>query len=295
MLGPVPDVRLPLVPIPPLHWWLDCSVIAALVILYVTGHRFASTEPRMFRWGVRLGGIAFLFTFAQGLAAEGLADGATIFRCVAASLFLAAAVIVVAWHVLTVLTFALRQVWLPLHARLRLVGWRVRWWLTAGRRRREEAERAARARLEHAYEAPRRMAEAARDAERRRQEAAAQKRREDARAKVELFYALHGPSLGKRFTKASLTDFVGRYLGDDRPPEYVEERASQLLAVLQQHLDEAAPKPTKAPLDELLQSWHEQRDRLDREELPPEWKDTLSALLEQQLFEQMQRRMEQSP
>jgi len=118
--------------------------------------------------------------------------------------------------------------------------------------------------------------------------------RDDARAQADLFYALHGRTLGKRFPKTTYDDFVERYLGDERPVEDVERRAAQLIEVMQRRLDQCAPQAKESPLDEMLKARREQSERLKREDLPEEWAGTLEAMLEQELFDQLQRRMEES-
>lgn len=90
----------------------------------------------------------------------------------------------------------------------------------------------------------------------------AQKRRDDARASCEIFYSLHAPEIGSRFTKVMFDDFVRRHMGDERPPEYVEERSRQLREVLQQHLAKCEP-PRPRTLEELAAWFQEQKRQID--------------------------------
>lgn len=143
--------------------------------------------------------------------------------------------------------FVLGVLWIvlpPLAALFRTTTGSMRNWGREARFRRDARRR------ERELEAERRRHErqepaAAKERERLRQQAAEQtrkaatdqKRREDARAKCDVLFALHGPELRERFTKEMFDDFIRRHLGDDRSADYVEQRARELCEIVQKHLE----------------------------------------------------------
>lgn len=80
-----------------------------------------------------------------------------------------------------------------------------------------------------------------------RGESEAQRRREEARARVETAYALHAPELGERLSWGYVSDFMDRYINDHQSPESAERRAQQLIDVIQQHLRKVDPPRRDEP------------------------------------------------
>jgi len=274
---------------PPLSKWLDCYTLMILVILYVTGCYFVRGDAFSTRWGLRIGAVCFVGSSVYGLVRTVDFDSRSILQTVGGAAFLAIATILVAWHAIPFPSVLLG----PLARWLRGIWHRIYWHLTI-RQRREAALQQALADLQadRAAALRARLDEKNATAAREKTEREA-RRRDEARSRVELFYASRGPSLGERFSKAVFDDFVQRYLGDNRPAEDVERRASQLLEALQQQVDHGAPKPKQSHLDEILRTRKEQMDRLDTEDLPEEMQDTLKSILEQQLYDRLQRVMQE--
>lgn len=115
-----------------------------------------------------------------------------------------------------------------------------------------------------------------------RERARGQKRREDARARVEIAFALHAPELGQRFTRAMLDEFVARYMGDDKAPEDVEARADQLAGVIRQHLAKVQPASQVQTVDELLAAYAARRQKIQGADLDPRDKETPLIQLDEQ-------------
>lgn len=174
----------------------------------------------------------------------------------------------------------------PLAALYRSASDWTRNWLHQARYRREERRRA------RELEVDRRRREqlepeAARERERlrcqaeeqARRRAAEQKRREEARARCDVLFALHGPDLRERFTKEMYEDFVARHLGDSRTPEYVEQRAKELCDLLQKHLEMAHGK--KRNLAELAAWFLEEKKQIDQTALSEDDKELLISQLEE--------------
>ena len=88
----------------------------------------------------------------------------------------------------------------------------------------------------------------------------ANKRRADARIACELFFSLYAHDIGDRFPKQSFDDFVRRYLGDEQPPELVEERAAQLRESIQRHYEQVNPPEKITDLGQLAR-WYEKHKR----------------------------------
>lgn len=119
------------------------------------------------------------------------------------------------------------------------------------RRRRASLRDAQRAQADYTRRAPERE-RARQDAETRAQtEAVARQRREDVRARCELFFTLHEQDLAKCFAREHFQTYLERYLGEDRSPEYVEERGQRLLDILQQALEKVRPARKFSSLEQI--------------------------------------------
>ena len=269
-----------------------CALFTVVLILVGVGGRLS--DPIRRRWGVGLGVVAFLAyggyawdvllpSTAQALlgitlrslAAGGLATG-------------------LAWLALPPVDFLYRHaVLLPAEkcragaeaaARRRAERARLREQEEARRRREEEYARSAPER-----ERAQREAEAAAP-----QRAEAQRRREEARIACEVLYALHAPDIGQRLTKETFDDFVKRRLGDDRTPEYVEERARQLREIIERHAEKVCPSPKESTVEETMAAYRLEVERITAAGLDPDWRDALLLKLKDQLFERLTRRTEES-
>lgn len=95
------------------------------------------------------------------------------------------------------------------------------------------------------------------------QQAAEQLVRDELRTRVELYYSLHRPELGPRFTPEMFQQFVTKHLGDERPIEVVRLRAAQLEQLLKEHLEKIVPPQKHQSLEELTVWLDEQNRRID--------------------------------
>lgn len=136
--------------------------------------------------------------------------------------------------------------------------------------------------LDVARDAVRDEADRLEDERRAMEQTAQQKRREDARAKVELFFNAHAPELAGRFTRAMLDEYVQRYMGDGRPADVVDERGESLIAVIRQHLDRAVPKATVQTLDDILAAFASRKRKIQESGLEREDVEHLLIQLEDQ-------------
>jgi len=173
------------------------------------------------------------------------------------------------------------------------------------RQSRREADEASRLKqLEWERRAPERQraaeesaAKARRDAkvaaEKSRQAAENQKRREDARAGCEFLYAQHKPEINRGFTQKQFDAFVARYLSDQYPAEYVEQRAEQLKGLIQEHYQKKKPaEPRFKSLSE-ISDWYEQQRANIEQITNPDFQEELLVKLETEYSELMTRFMEQ--
>lgn len=109
-----------------------------------------------------------------------------------------------------------------------------------------------------------------------------QRRREDARAKAEIFFNLHAPELAGRFTRAMLDEFTARYLGDDREAADVEARADQVLGVMREHLGKVQPATATQSVEGLLTLFDERKRKIAATDLDPLDKETLLIRLDEE-------------
>jgi hypothetical protein len=166
------------------------------------------------------------------------------------------------------------------------------------RRQAEEAEQVRLQREEYDRAAPEReraQAEAQRRAESEAHEkASAQIRREDARLVCELLYNLHAPDIGGRLRKAALDDFIKRHMGDERTPEYVEQRSQQLKGIIQQHLDRVRPSPKFTSIEEVARWFREQKQSIEALDVDDRVKKVHLAELSERYAEMTSRLMEEA-
>ena len=111
---------------------------------------------------------------------------------------------------------------------------------------------------------------------------AEQRRREDARAKVELFFNVHAPELKNRFTREMLDDYVRRYMGDDKAAEVVEARADTLLEVIRQHLEKVQPAAARDTFDDLLARFALRKRKIQESDLDTQDKEMLLIQIEEE-------------
>jgi hypothetical protein len=86
----------------------------------------------------------------------------------------------------------------------------------------------------------------------------ARQTREDTRYACELFYNVHAPKIGDRFSKQELHDFINRYMGDTQSLDVIRRRANQLVETIRQHVEAVDPPEEIATL-EALGAWYEKQ------------------------------------
>lgn len=121
------------------------------------------------------------------------------------------------------------------------------------------------------------------------QQAAAGRRRADARARCELFFDLHAPEIGARFTKAQFDEYARRHLGEDQGPDYVEKRAGELLDIMQRHLEKTPQAERKKSLADIATWFLEEKGKIEALPMGPDDKNQLVADLEAR-FTQLQQK-----
>jgi hypothetical protein len=130
------------------------------------------------------------------------------------------------------------------------------------------------------------------------QEAAAQriaddnKRRTDARIACELLYRLYSHDIGERFPEDSFDDFVRRYLGDEHPPQLVEQRAAQLRESIQQHYEQVNPPEKITDFGQLARWYEKQKKKIERLDVGQTYKDDYLIQLNERYTDLTQRLLE---
>jgi len=269
-----------------------CSVGFLILILLAFGGMMVHGRPDLDQWGRRLAAAAFVaYLILVGI--ETHAEKAEQWAALAfRGLFAAGLVMGGAWVVLPILAFVHR------HA-VEEPGRRVRRWREEARRRRLEREarreaerRAAREHAEWERTAPERerqreLAEA--EAMRR---AEAKRRRDDARAAALLDYTFYAAKLGNRFSRQDFDQYVATYMGDGHPPDVVERRRQELLAIFERHLADVSPPRREMTIDGLT-SWYEgARATIERSTMDDRTKRTQFAELYARYTELMSELME---
>ncbi len=122
--------------------------------------------------------------------------------------------------------------------------------------------------------------------------AAEQKRREDARAACELLFHRYAHMLGERYSKTAFNDFLHRYMGDEHPAEYVEERGAMLQELILQHAHQIEV-PKQPYTIASLAAWYKQtKEVIDTLPIEPKYRQAQLAQLNARYAELMQDLME---
>lgn len=169
----------------------------------------------------------------------------------------------------------------------------ARWGIRTRINRRRQREAAMQAKINaerSAIESERQRQESERRAVR---EGEAQRRRDDARASVQLLYLRHAPEIASRLPREEFDAFVEEYMNDKRTPEYVEERAKQLQEVILEHKKCVDPQVKPTSVSQLTE-WFEGQKR-EIEALPDgRTKRTLLSQLEERYTEMIERLLEEA-
>ena len=110
-------------------------------------------------------------------------------------------------------------------------------------------------------------------------------RKQNARASCELVFALHASEIEKRFTRKMFDDFVKKYMGDDQPPEVVEQRAFELKQVIQQHREKVSPTPQVSNVEDLTRWFIAEKARIEGLEIDGPLKKNLLVQLNERFAE----------
>lgn len=228
-----------------------CSLLLLAGIFLFVGAKIVGNDPSLQQWGLRLGAIVFV-AFA-------------IFRWLAENALSAEDVITIAVRAAIAAGMATGVCWvlLPFLAKItRSIGttWRRSRdaWKERRRKAHEQSEAEQRRRWaaeEEVRLAPLRQQQQREADERRKTAAAAQRRREDIRAQCELIFTTFAPEVGSRFPREMFEHFVRTYMGDNRSPDEVEQRAHQLEGILHEHRAAIKPAPRFRNLEELA-TWY---------------------------------------
>lgn len=251
-----------------------CSLAMLAAVLYYAGSFVVREQPLLRRRGAYLGLITVVgLVGSRVLELQTLQPG-ILLPIVVTGLLAGCAVAGAAWIALPVAAYLWSLTGAPVERAWNDSRQRAR--LCREDRRRQKAQRVAdkRRQAEDRALAPQRERErreaearaliAAQQAQETAQRHATERQaREDVRARMELFYNLHRPEIGARFTPAMFEQFVQKYLGDDRPVEVVRLRAGQLEQLLQQHLEKIVPPQRTQSLEDLTAWLAVQTRRID--------------------------------
>lgn len=272
-----------------------CGTIVLSGILYGIGTTVARGEPQVIPWSWRIAGAVFL---VDGVMCLGEVNRITAAECLAATVHG-----LIAGSLALGVTLSALGAASALYRPFGLMTRKMEEQSRSKKRQREQQENERqsaekRRRLDEEWERsrPERERRQLEDAERQALDARlkyqAQKRREDARIQCESFYSLHAPLIRRRFTKDMFDSFISRYMGDNRPPAEVEERAAQLQALIEQHVQAVAPMKKEPTIDALATWFLAEKRRIDTLSIDDELRDEHLAHLNMRYSELSQEILE---
>ena len=233
--------------------------LLVLGLLYCIGKVAVKRRPELEQLGKQIGFAVFLCACAWSLYSGGDYSGAGLLSTLFSGAILGGVTASLAWVILPIAAFAVR-----LPDRIFGQAWRSirRSWETsrsrnaravAGRREQREYERLAPQR-EREREGAELAAQSAR---------AAQKRRENARLSCEVLYRIHQPEIKDRFAPSMFDDYLKKHLGDNCPPDSIDERAQQLQQLIQHHAEKVTPTPKFRSMADLISRFEIQHKQLE--------------------------------
>lgn len=229
-----------------------CSWLIVLGVGYALGSTIVERSPKTKEWGQRLGLGFFLAAVLFDIFQRHPEGSGEWLALIVRSGISGLLVMFAAWCVLPSVVYLRRKLFSE-------PALRTRAWIARRRRRQSDREAAERQRREH--ETWRRAAPE-REATRRAEEAA-QKRRADARARLEFLYHRHGPEVQARFPRPLFDEFLQKHLSDHQSPEDVDSRARQLEELLLSHVAHVTPKPQFGSLADLAAWFGDQKTQID--------------------------------
>jgi hypothetical protein len=229
-----------------------CATLILAAVLYQLGSYAVQTRDSLRQFGLRIGaGVFLLFCGFEAFRQQDFSSG-SLLTMILRGLLLAVFATSASWLVLSVAGLVVG----------RLDNQFSRTWRRAGRhiankrdaRQREEMDRQRTIDFERS--APERERVLREAHERTRLDTDAKKRREDARLACEVLYRIHQPEIKDRFAPSMFDDYVKKHLGDNCPPDAVDERAQQLQQLIQHHAEKVTPAPKFRSMADLI-SWFE--------------------------------------
>lgn len=267
------------------------SLIVLTVILCWIGSLMVKGQPQLGQWGWRLAAAAFIgYCVYTGSELENHTPRAWL-QIVWRAILAAGLTAGVSWVVLAVYGF-FKSVSDRASdaAKARAIERRHR----KEQRRLEKIER--RRRKEWKRQAPERdRQQRIADEQRRQAEAArveAQHTRQDIRYACELFYSVHAPEIGDRFSRRDLDDFIQRYMGEDQPVDVVRRRTNQLIETIRRHIEAVDPPEEIATMEDLTVWYSQQKTKLEDLDIDVTFKEDYLIQLNERFAELSQRLLE---
>jgi hypothetical protein len=255
-----------------LHFVNDSAIFPLLFLIGVLcylGRRLAPVGSWYHVWGQRLAVGGFIAFIALSCVESRVRDAEDLAPIVLRALCAAGILLGLVWILFPTCAYLYQVL--------------VKRPLTALRQQREKQLRAAQERqqqLDYERRAPEREAARRAAEEQARIERGYQRRRDDARAQCELFFALHAPEIGKRFPRSKFDEFKNQYLTDYRPAEEVEQRAAQLLALMEEHLHKTGGNAGNDGIAKIAQWYFKEKAEVEKLPLSEEEKQDFFAGLE---------------
>jgi hypothetical protein len=233
-----------------------CSLLFLTAVLVFLGNRLVEGTPRLRLWGQRLAYASLIaYCLYSGVTCPPDTPGACL-MIVLRALLAAGLTLGVTWTLLPAFAFLWRVLIEGPRTTARQVAAAARHTASEARaRRRNDAEQAERRRAD--------AERYAHESQKESQMADTHRRRADARARAALSYSLLAPKIGSRFTRQMLDDYIATYMGDEQSPDDVERRGDELLATLNQHLEEEEPTRTALTLEQLQAWFHAEKQRIE--------------------------------
>lgn len=259
------------------------------IILLLVSQKVVMNRPKIQRWGLRLGVLAFIGWYIRDIVLKGF-WGAEQFAFVGfRALLVLLYVSTVSWLLLAVVSCVADEI--LGRVRQRFAG---RWRRIQGRfRQRIERRQQARARNQQRDRTPnpfsnseqvqKRAEEQARLTQQREAAALAQRQREDTRYDVELLYDRYRAELADKLPPQRLAEYFDQYLTDSLTAEAYSNRADQLKQMIRDRADvkQGVQLPEFESIEQIIEHYRTKKQRLKFLDLDEDTLETLEVTLDE--------------
>ncbi len=238
------------------------SLIFIAVLLYLVGQMAISNSSQLMKWGYGISLLGFIVYVLIAVKQHGAGSAESILSIISRGLIAAGMLLGSCWILFSALAFLIAPV---KHWKHSLQNSQRELQRKKEQELATQAEEETRRNKQQEWEraAPERENQQRLKKQTEQQRIEHQHRREAARLDCQLFYDQHAPQLQERFPRERISEYFEQYLCDLFPAELVENRAKQLIGMIESSLEQAGGNKQRfASLIEIASYFEQQKQEI---------------------------------